>query len=90
VSELEAVDDLYDWSGFDRALSRRPSPVRSTRRGSLVLAAALWAVDDVVVGEKRREPVIEEVRMPAPDPTQRVVVRIVWGEPRLSSATVRW
>ena len=82
---MSVLDDDY-WA----ALEPRPRrDVRTTRRGSLPLAAALWAVNDVVLGERRRDPVVEEVPMPTPDPTQRVVVHLVWGEPRLSYALIR-
>ena len=84
---MSELDELYDWSGFDE-LPRRE--LRTTRRGALPLAAALWAVNDVVLGERPRDPVVEEVPMPAPDPTQRVVVHLVWGEPKLSYALVRY
>jgi hypothetical protein len=87
VSDVD-VDDLYDWSAFDPPTP--PTPRRTTRRGSLALSAALWAVDDIVTGEKRRDPVVEEVPMPTPDLTQRVVVHLVWGEPKLSYARIRY
>ncbi|MEN3272121.1 MAG: hypothetical protein V7636_882 [Actinomycetota bacterium] len=88
VDEASVVDpdDLYDWSAFDAAPRRE---VRTTRRGAVPLAAALWAVSDVVLGERRVDPVVEEVPMPTPDPDQRVVVHLVWGEPRLSYAILR-
>jgi hypothetical protein len=81
--------DPYDWDEFERRTSPRP-PVRG-RAGvpAAMLAAALWAVDDVVLGEKRREPVVEEIPMPGPDLSQPVVVHLVWGAPRLSYAVVR-
>jgi hypothetical protein len=78
--------DLYDWSAFE---TRPVAPRVTTRRGSLVLAAALWAVDDVVLGEKRSDPVVEEMPVPTADPDGRVVVHLVWGEPRLGWARVR-
>jgi hypothetical protein len=80
------LDDLYDWSAFETPPRRE---VRTTRRGAVPLAAALWAVSDVVLGERRADPVVEEVPMPTPDPNQRVVVHLVWGEPALSYAIVR-
>jgi hypothetical protein len=80
------VGDLYDWSVFDRP---PPVPRRTTRRGSLALSAALWSVGDVLLGERPRDPVVEELPVPTPDPTQRVVVHLVWGEPRLSYARIR-
>lgn len=80
------IDELYDWSGFD---PRAPRQLRTTRRGAVPLAAALWAISDVVLAERRVDPVVEEVPMPTPDPNQRVVVHLVWGEPRLSYAIVR-
>ena len=87
---MSELDDLYDWAEVDvRSSSRRPSRPRTTRRGSAILAAALWAVDDVVMGEKRREPVVEESPDPGLDPTLPVVVHLVRGQPSLSSAVVR-
>ena len=80
------LDELYDWSAFETPPRRR---VRTTRRGALPLAAALWAVSDVVLGERSTDPVVEEVPMPTPDPNQRVVVHLVWGEPKLSYVVVR-
>ena len=82
----ELADDLYDWSAFEVP---PPRTLRTTRRGAVPLAAALWAVNDVVLGEQRRDPVVEEVPMPTPDPNQRVVVHLVWGEPRLSYGIIR-
>ena len=84
-----SVEAIYDWAEFDR----RTALVRTSSRGrrgvgAAVLAAALWAVDDVVMGEKRRTPVIEEGEVPAPDPRDRVVVHLVWGSPRSSWARV--
>jgi hypothetical protein len=84
--EAAAADDLYDWSGFEPSPPRK---LRTTRRGALPLAAALWAVGDVLVPEKRIDPMVEEVPMPTPDPNQRVVVHLVWGEPRLSYVVIR-
>jgi hypothetical protein len=86
VPELGDVDELYDWSAFE---TRPPRVLRTTRRGAVPLAAALWAVGDVVLGERRVDPVVEEVPMPTPDPNQRVVVHLVWGEPRLGYAVLR-
>jgi hypothetical protein len=54
-----------------------------------MLAAALWAIDDVVLGEKQRMPVIEEASLPTPDPGERVVVHLVRGDPKASWARVR-
>jgi hypothetical protein len=86
--EAEAV---YDWDEVDRrtaaAVARRPGG-----RGGVaaaVLAAALWAVDDVVLGERPRSPVIEEAEIPGPDPRDRVVVHLVPGDARASWARVR-
>lgn len=86
MSGVDDVDDLYDWSAFEPRPRRE---LRTTRRGALPLAAALWTVGDVVLGEQRRDPVVEEVPMPSPDPAQRVIVHLVWGEPRLSYALIR-
>ena len=82
-----SVDAVYDWTEFDR----RTAPARTSPRGrggvaAAVLAAALWAVDDVVMGEKPRTPVIEESEVPAPDPRDAVIVHLVWGSPRSSWA----
>lgn len=83
--------DAYDWEAFEATLAPPPLRRRPTRGGApaAVLAAALWAVDDVVLGEKRRDPVVEEVELPGPDPTQRVVVHLVPGQPELSYALIR-
>lgn len=81
-------DDLYDWEPFERRTAPRP-PVRG--RGGLAasaLAAALWAIDDVVMGAKQRTPVVEEAAIPTPDPLDRVVVHLVRGDPRSSWARV--
>lgn len=86
MSDVDDLDDLYDWSAFE---PREARVVRTTRRGALPLAAALWAVGDVILGEQRRDPVVEEVPMPSPDPDQRVVVHLVWGEPARSYALIR-
>lgn len=81
-------DDDYDWDAFERRSAPRP-PVRGRGGvGAAVLAAALWAVDDVVMGEKLRTPVIEEAEIPGPDPLDRVVVHLVPGSPRASWARV--
>jgi hypothetical protein len=76
--------DVYDWDAFDRRTATYPR--RRGRRGigAAALAAALWAIDDVVLSEKQRTPVIEEAAMPAPDPDASVVVHLVRGEPRRS------
>lgn len=79
-------DELYDWSAFEPPPRRE---VRTTRRGALPLAAALWAVSDVVLGERGADPVVEEMPMATPDPNQRVVVHLVWGEPKLSYVVIR-
>lgn len=80
--------EVYDWDAFER----RVAPVAPARGrggvGAAMLAAALWAVDDVVTGEKQREPVVEEVPMPVPDPSDRVIVHLVPGDPRASWARV--
>ena len=88
MSDMTPTDteDLYDWSGFE---PREPRVVRTTRRGAVPLAATLWAVSDVVLAERRLDPLVEEVPMPTADPNQRVVVHLVWGEPKLSYAIVR-
>lgn len=57
--------------------------------GAAVLAAALWAIDDVVIGEKQRTPLIEEMDVPGVDPDARVVVHLVRGAPSHSIALVR-
>ncbi|HVM54020.1 MAG TPA: hypothetical protein VM262_12550 [Acidimicrobiales bacterium] len=84
------TEDLYDWDDFER----RAAPV-APRRGrggapAAVLAAALWAIDDVVLGERSRTPVIEEMPVPGVDPGARVVVHLVPGDPQASYALVRW
>lgn len=83
--------DAYDWDDSEARLAPRPVTRRPSRGGvpAAVLAAALWAVDDVVLGERRRDPVVEEVEIPGPDPTQRVVVHLVRGDPSASWAVVR-
>ena len=83
--------DEYDWDAFDAHVATRPVTRRPSRGGApaAVLAAALWAVDDVVLGEKRRDPLVEEAEIPGPDPSQRVVVHLVPGDPRASWAFVR-
>ena len=83
--------DRYDWSAFEARLAPPPQTRPRTRRGvpAAVLTAALWAVDDVVLGEQRRDPVVEETEDPGLDPRQRVVVHLVPGEPRRSYALIR-
>ena len=83
--------DAYDWDAFEASLAPPPLTRRPTRGGApaAILAAALWAVDDVVLGEKRRDPVVEEVQDPGLDPNQRVVVHLVPGQPSLSWAVIR-
>ena len=83
--------DPYDWAAFEASLAPPPLTRRRTRGGApaAVLAAALWAVDDVVLGERRRDPVVEEVEIPGPDPTQRMVLHLVPGEPRRSYVLIR-
>lgn len=83
--------DAYDWDVFEATLAPPPMRRRVTRGGApaAVLAAALWAIDDVVLGERSREPVVEEAEIPGPDPTQRVVVHLVPGQPSLSWAVIR-
>ena len=69
-------------------------PVERGRRrtrggmGAAMLAAALWAIDDVVMGEKQRTPVIEEAPSPEPDPEALVEVFLVPGQPHRSWARV--
>lgn len=84
---MSDVDDLYDGSAFEE---RTPAPRPRGRGGvgAAVLAAALWAIDDIVMGEKQRTPIVEEVVVPGPDGTEPVVVHLVWDEPRLSWARV--
>ena len=84
---MSDLDD-YDWSEVD-ARSARRAPTRG-RGGApaVIFAAALWAVDDIVLGERRREPVVEEIDVPGPDLSQRVVVHLVRGDPRRSWARV--
>ena len=84
--ELEPV---YDWDSFERRTA--PPPRRPSRGGlgAAMLAAALWAVDDVVMGEKQRTPVVEEAPSPEPDPEARVDVFLVPGDPQRSWARVR-
>ena len=86
-----SVEVVYDWEEFDRRAEahRAPTPRGRGGVGAAVLAAALWAVDDVVMGEKQRTPVIEEAALPTPDPNDRVVVFLVPGDPRSSWARVR-
>ena len=83
--------DAYDWDVFEATLAPPPMRRRVTRGGApaAVLAAALCAIDDVVLGERSREPVVEEAEIPGPDPTQRVVVHLVPGQPSLSWAVIR-
>lgn len=83
--------DAYDWDEFEAALAPAPIRRRPTRGGApaAVLAAALWAVDDVVLGEQRRDPVVEEAEIPRADPTQRVVVHLIPGQHRRSWVVVR-
>ena len=83
--------DAYDWAAFEAALAPPPLRRRPTRGGApaAVLAAALWAIDDVVLGERNREPVVEEAEIPGPDPAQRVVVHLIPGQPALSWAVIR-
>ena len=83
--------DAYDWAAFEATLAPPPLRRRPTRGGApaAVLAAALWAVDDVVLGERRRDPVVEEAEIPGPDPTQRVVVHLVPGQHRRSWVLIR-
>jgi hypothetical protein len=81
--------EVYDWDEFERRLT--PPITRVRGRGgapAAILAAALWAVEDVVLGERSREPVVEEMPVPRPDPDAPVVVHLVPGEPRASWARV--
>lgn len=85
------LGEEYDWTEVDsRSASRSSTPGRPSRRGTgaVVLAAALWAIDDIALGEKKREPVVEEAEVPGPDPSARVVVHLVPGKPRASWARV--
>ncbi len=83
--------DANDWEAFEASLAPPPRTRRRTRGGpgAAVLAAALWAVDDVLLGERRREPVVEEAEDPGLDPTQRVIVHLVPGEPPRSYVLIR-
>jgi hypothetical protein len=89
--EQASLGETYDWEAFERRCAPvRPSPPRGRGGlGAAVLAAALWAVDDVVMGEKLRTPVIEEHELPGSDPDERVVVHLVAGWPSQSWARVR-
>lgn len=81
---------VYDWAEFERRLApavRRPRGRSGV--GAAVLAAALWAIDDVVLGEKARTPIVVEAEVPGPDPAARVVVQLVPGDPSASWAVVR-
>jgi hypothetical protein len=84
-----SVDEVYDWDEFDR----RVTPIAPVRgRGgapAAILAAALWAVEDVIIGERPREPVVEEMPVPGPDPDAPVVVHLVPGDPARSYALIR-
>lgn len=84
------VDD-YDWDAFEAQVSPQPTTRRPSRGGApaAVLVAALWAVDDVVLGETRRDPLVEEAEIPGPDPSARVIVHLVPGDPSASWALVR-
>lgn len=86
---MPVAPDVYDWDAFDRRTEPAPRPRGRGGMPAAVLAAALWAVDDVVIGEKRRDPVVEEVPVPGPDADAPVVVILVPGAPRLSRATIR-
>lgn len=87
---MSAVDP-YDWDAFEANVAARPATRRRSRGGApaAVLAAALRAVDDVALGERSRTPIVEEAEIPGPDPSQRVVVHVVPGDPHLSWALVR-
>ena len=87
---MSAVDP-YDWDEFEAHTAVTPPAPRRTRAGApaAVLAAALWAIDDVVLGERARTPIVEEAEIPGPDPSQRVVVHLVPGDPRASYALIR-
>jgi hypothetical protein len=89
-----SVDDaelVYDWDEFDRRIEPEAPAARRPRggMGAAVLAAALWAIDDVVMGEKQRTPVVEEAAMPQSDPDELVEVFLIPGQPHLSWARVR-
>jgi hypothetical protein len=86
---MSDLDELYDWASFDRSTTKPPAVRGRGGVPAAVLAAALWAVDDVVLGERPREPVVEEMDVPGVDPNQRVVVHLVPGDPRRSWALVR-
>ena len=87
---MSAVDP-YDWDAFEANVAPRPVARRPSRGGApaAVLAAALWAIDDVVIGERSRAPIVEEAEIPGPDPFARVVVHLVPGQPSLSYALIR-
>jgi hypothetical protein len=89
--EPAALGETYDWEAFERRCApERPAPPRGRGGvGAAVLAAALWAVDDVVIGEKLRTAVIEEHDLPGIDPDEPIVVHLVAGAPSLSWARVR-
>lgn len=82
------VGDEYDWTEVDSRSAHRAPPRGRGGVPAAILAAALWAIDDVVLGEKPREPVVEEAEVPGHDPSARVVVHLVRGEPRASWARV--
>jgi len=83
------VDDLYDWELFARRTTPAPPVHGRGGVGAAILAAALWAIDDVVLGEKQRTPVIAEMDAPGADPDARVIVHLVPGMPQRSIAVVR-
>lgn len=84
------LDELYDWAEVDARTGPRPrTRPATTRRGSVALTAALLAVGDVLLAERRREPVVEESPDPGLDPALPVIVHLVPGWPSRSSAVVR-
>jgi hypothetical protein len=48
----------------------------------------MWAVDDVLFGEKAREPVVEEADAPDDEPVDGITVHLVPGDARASWARV--
>jgi hypothetical protein len=82
------VDDLYDWDAFERGTTRAPTPRGVGGLPAVMLAAALSSLDDVVLAERPRQPIVEEMDVPGPDLTQPVVVFLYRGDPRRSWARV--
>lgn len=85
---MSELDDLYDWAEVDALVATFP-PRRTTRRGSLVLTAALLAVGDVLDPRQERDVIVEESPDPGLDESLPVIVHLVRGQPSLAYALVR-